>query len=90
MGHKNDLIVWLQLHPAQRHVYEASHASKPQHNIATACLALSIACLHSSYLLMVHTVTVMYNAQVPSPLLPTEKTLSPHSIVETRLWSNDL
>lgn len=23
MGHKNDLIVWLQLHPAQRHVYEA-------------------------------------------------------------------
>ena len=22
MGHKNDLIVWLQLHPAQRHVYE--------------------------------------------------------------------
>ena len=24
MGHKNDLIVWLQLHPAQRHVYEAS------------------------------------------------------------------
>ena len=25
MEHKNDLIVWLQLHPAQRHVYEASH-----------------------------------------------------------------
>ena len=22
MGHKNDLIVWLQLHPAQRHIYE--------------------------------------------------------------------
>ena len=27
MGHKNDLIVWLQLHPAQRHVYEASFAT---------------------------------------------------------------
>lgn len=25
MGHKNDLIVWLQLHPAQRHVYEVWH-----------------------------------------------------------------
>lgn len=24
MGHKNDLIVWLQLHPAQRHIYEVS------------------------------------------------------------------
>lgn len=24
MGHKNDLIVWLQLHPAQRHIYEVN------------------------------------------------------------------
>lgn len=26
MGHKNDLIVWLQLHPAQRHIYEVGFA----------------------------------------------------------------